>query len=159
MRQRRSDGSRLWRAATGLVAVGTILGAGVWAYGTPEIPATISKVTVSTLGDLVKDNPLPANKTAQVSWKSRVGNSGLHVVEASTIRLHHHTQQDHLVYVARGRGTARLWDQIRQVKAGDILNIPKGIPYGFTSKGKENLILLVVAENGWNGLGAVRFEQ
>ncbi|MFQ5931539.1 MAG: hypothetical protein ACE5MM_03940 [Nitrospiraceae bacterium] len=44
-------------------------------------------------------------------------------------------------------------------KAGHILNIPKGIPYGFTRKGKENLVLLVVATNGWNGLEAVRVEE
>ena len=136
-----------------------ILGAGIWTYGIPKIGVTTPRITVTTLAGLLKDNPLPAYKNAQVSWKSRAGNSQIHVVEVSKIKLHHHTHQDHLVYVARGRGTARLWGQTRQVKAGDILNIPKGIPYGFTRKGKENLVLLVVATNGWNGLEAVRVEE
>ena len=159
MKRNGSEGGRLRSTRAGLVTVAMMLGAGVWAYGTLKLPVTIPKITVNTLGGVLKDNPLPARKNAQVAWKGRVSNSEFHVIEVSKMNLHHHTQQDHLVYVARGKGTARLRNQIRQVKVGDILRIPKGIPYGFTKEGKENLVLLVVATKGWNGLEAVRVEE
>ncbi|MBI3007025.1 MAG: cupin domain-containing protein [candidate division NC10 bacterium] len=152
MKRRWSNGRALWGVGAGLVALAMMLGAGAWAYGT-------AKITVNTLDEVLKGNPLPADKTAQVAWKSRAGNSELQVIEMSKIKLHHHDQEDHIVYVARGQGTARLGDETRQVKASDILNIPKGIPHGFTKEGKENLVFLVVATVGWDGLKDIKFYE
>jgi len=145
MERRRSEGRMLWGVGAGLVAVAMLLGVGAWAYGG-------AKITVNTLDEVLKANPLPADKTAQVTWKARAGNSELQVIEMSKIKLHHHDQEDHVLYVARGQGTARLGDETRQVKAGDILNLPKGIPHSFTKEGKENLVLIVVATAGWKPL-------
>ena len=152
MKRRWSNGRALWGVGAGLVALAMIVGAGAWAYGT-------AKITVNTLDEVLKGNPLPADKTAQVTWKSRAGNSELQVIEMTKIKLHHHSQEDHVLYVARGQGTARLGDETRQVKAGDILNLPKGIPHSFAKEGKENLVLLVVATAGWKPLEDTKFYE
>lgn len=152
MKRRWSNGRALWGVGAGLVALAMMLGAGAWAYGT-------AKITVNTLDEVLKGNPLPMDKTAQATWKSRAGNSELQVIEMSKIKLHHHDQEDHVLYVARGQGTARLGDETRQVKAGDILNIPKGVPHSFTKEGKENLVLLVVATAGWKPLEDTKFYE
>jgi len=119
MKRRGSNGRRLRAVGVALVALAMLAGAGAWGYGG-------AKITVNTLDEVLKGNPLPADKTAQVTWKSRAGNSELQVIEMSKIKLHHHDQEDHVLYVARGQGTARLADETRQVKAGDIISIPKG---------------------------------
>ena len=152
MKRRWSNGRALWGVGAGLVALAMIVGAGAWAYGT-------AKITVNTLDEVLKGNPLPADKTAQVTWKSRAGNSELQVIEMNKIKLHPHSQEDHVLYVARGQGTARLGDETRQVKAGDILNLPKGIPHSFAKEGKENLVLLVVATAGWKPLEDTKFYE
>ena len=152
MRHRGSNGRALWGVGAGLVALAMMLGAGAWAYGT-------AKITVNTLDEVLKANPLPADKTAHVTWKSKAGNSELQVIEMSKIKFHHHDQEDHVLYVARGQGTARLGDETRQVKAGDILNLPKGIPHSFAKEGKENLVLLVVATAGWKPLEDTKFYE
>lgn len=148
----RRDRRVLWGVGAGLVALAMLLWAGTWAYGT-------GKITVNTLDEVLKGNPLPADKTAHVTWKSRGGNSELQVIEMSKIKYHHHSQEDHLVYVARGQGTTRFGDETRQVKVGDIFNIPKGVPHSFTKEGKENLVLLVVATAGWKPLEDTKFYE
>ena len=93
-----------------------------------------------------------AGPTAKVSGSSQAGNSELQVIEMSTIKLHHHDQEDHIVYVARGRGILRMGEKgqdNREVKPGDIINLPRGILHGFKKQGDENLVLLVVASAGW----------
>ncbi len=147
-----NNGRVIWGVGAGLVALAMLQGAGTWAYGT-------AKITVNSLDEVLKGNPLPADKTAQVTWKTRAGNSELQVIEMSKIKLHSHSQEDHVVYIARGQGTARLGDETRQVKVGDILNLPKGIPHSFTQEGKENLVLLVVATAGWKPLEDTKFYE
>jgi len=152
MKRRWSNGRALWGVGAGLVVVALLVGAGAWAYGT-------AKITVNTLDEVLKGNPLPADKTAQVTWKSRASNAELHVLELSKIKLHSHELEDHIVYVIRGQATARLGDETRTVKAGDILNIPKRVPHSFAKEGKENLVLLVVATAGWDGLKDIKFYE
>ena len=65
-------------------------------------------------------------------------------------RLHHHEAQDHVLYVARGHGTARLETatgqiETRSIQPGDILSLPRGKKHGFEKTGTENLVFLVVA--------------
>lgn len=151
MKRRCSKGGVLWGVAAGVVALAMVWGA-AWSYGT-------AKITVNTLDEVLKGNPLPGDKTAQVTWKTRAGNSELQVIEMTKIKYHHHNQEDHIVYIARGQGIARLGDDTRQVKAGDILNLPKGIPHSFTKEGRENLVLLVVATAGWKPLEDTKFYE
>lgn len=152
MERKRNEGRMLWGMGAGLAALALVVGAGAWAYGA-------AKITVNTLDEVLKGNPLPGDKTAQVTWKSRASNAELHVLELSKIKLHSHELEDHIVYVIRGQATARLGDETRTVKAGDILNIPKRVPHGFIKEGKENLVFLVVATAGWDGLKDIKFYE
>lgn len=152
MKRRCSNGGVLWGVAAAFVAVAMLLGVGTWAYGA-------AKITVNSMDEVLRGNPLPADKTAQVTWKTRASNAELHVLELSKIKLHSHELEDHIVYVIRGQATARLGDETRTVKAGDILNIPKHVPHGFIKEGKENLVFLVVATAGWDGLKDIKFYE
>lgn len=153
MKRRWTNAGGLWGVGVGLAAVALLVGAGAWGY------YHAAKITVSTLDDVLKGNRLPTDKTAQVTWKTQAGNSELQVIEMSKIKLHSHSQEDHVVYIARGQGSARLGDANRQVRPGDIINIPKGIAHSFTKEGKENLVLLVVATAGWKPLEDTKFYE
>ena len=78
----------------------------------------------------------------------RAGKGELQIVVASRIKLHIH-DQDHVVFVARGSGTARIENaqggiDTRPVKTGDIVDVPRGKKHAFERTGEENLVLLVV---------------
>lgn len=119
-----------------------------------------AKITVTSLDEMLKANPLPATgPTAKVVGSSKTPTTELQAIEMSKIKLHHHNQEDHIVYVARGRGSARLGDEMREVKPGDILNIPRGVPHAFTKIGEENLVLLVAATVGWKPLEDTKFYE
>ena len=136
-----------------LVALGL---AGMVGIALPQTPA--GKIQLTSLDEIVKGNPLaPGGPTAKVSGGTKTDTTELQVIEMSKIRLHHHELEDHIVYVARGQAKARLGDQEREVKAGDILTIPRRIPHGFTKIGDENLVLLVVATVGWKPLEDTKF--
>ncbi len=118
------------------------------------------KIEVTSLDEMVKKNPLgPGGPTAKVSGSIKTDTTELAVIEMSKIRLHHHELEDHIVYVARGRGMARLGDEEREVKPGDILFLPKRIPHAFTKIGDENLLLVVVATVGWKPLEDTKFYE
>jgi quercetin dioxygenase-like cupin family protein len=117
-------------------------------------------IEVTSLDEIVKGNPLaPGGPTVKVSGGTKTDTTELQVIEMSKIRLHHHELEDHIVYVARGQAKARLGDQEREVKAGDILTIPRRIPHGFTKIGDENLVLLVVATVDWKPLEDTKFYE
>jgi mannose-6-phosphate isomerase-like protein (cupin superfamily) len=49
--------------------------------------------------------------------------------------------------------------ETREVKPGDILNLPRGKPHGFETQGDKNLVLLVVATAGWKPLEDTKFDE
>ena len=142
----------------GILAAGSILVIlGLVGVGLAQ---TAGKIEVTSLDEILKKNPLaPGGPTAKVAGSVKTPTTELQVIEMSKIRLHHHEQEDHIVYVARGRATARLGDETREVKPGDILNIPRRVPHGFTKIGDENLVLLVVATVGWKPLEDTKFYE
>jgi mannose-6-phosphate isomerase-like protein (cupin superfamily) len=120
-------------------------------------------IRITSVDALLQQHPLQAGgPTATVVGSSRAGNSELQVIEMSQIKLHHHDQEDHIVYVARGRGILRMGDkgqETREVKPGDLINLPRGVPHGFEKQGAENLVLLVVATAGWKPLEDTKFHE
>lgn len=119
-----------------------------------------AKITVTSLEAILQQNPLqPGGPTAKVAGSTRAGKSELQVIEMSKIKLHHHEQEDHIVYVVRGRGMARIGDETWPVKPGDMLNIPCLAKHGFEKEGNENLVLLVVATARWKPLEDTKFYE
>jgi mannose-6-phosphate isomerase-like protein (cupin superfamily) len=90
--------------------------------------------------------------------------SQLQVLTISKIKLHHHEQEDHVVYVAKGAGNGRFEVapgkiEARAVKAGDIFVLPKNLKHAFEKTGGEDLVLLVVATVGWKPLEDTKFHE
>jgi len=90
--------------------------------------------------------------------------SQMQVLTITKIKLHHHEQEDHVVYVAKGAGSGRFEIspgkiKARPVKAGDIFVLPKKLKHAFEKTGSEDLVLLVVATVGWKPLEDTRFHE
>ncbi|MGQ0662644.1 MAG: cupin domain-containing protein [Pseudomonadota bacterium] len=125
-----------------------------------SVQAQEPKITVMNLDEILQQNPLQTGgPTARVSGSTKAGNSEMQILTMSKIRLHHHEQEDHIVYVLRGTATARLGDQTREVKPGDMLNIPRFARHGFEKKGDQDIVLLVVATAGWKPLEDTKFHD
>jgi len=113
--------------------------------------AVADEIEVKQLDVIVRNNPLiPGGETASIVESIRAGGAEVGVLVMSRNRLHHHSHQDHVLYVARGTGTARLENakgqvESRGIKPGDILSLPRGKKHGFEKTGQDNLIFLVVA--------------
>ena len=113
--------------------------------------ASDDRIAVTNLDAIVKDNPLaPGGATAAMVASIAAGSAEMGVLVMAKNRLHHHEAQDHVLYVARGNGTARLENakgeiETRPIKPGDILGLPRGRKHGFEKSGDEDLVFLVVA--------------
>lgn len=130
-----------------------------------QVAAQDKQIEAANLDAIVKSNPLqPGGPTAKVISSSRAGNSELQIIRISKIRLHHHALEDHVVYVARGSGTARLENatgqiESRPVKTGDFFNLPHGKKHAFDKTGDEDLVMVVVATAGWKPLEDTVFHE
>jgi len=128
-------------------------------------PAQAQQIVTTNLDSVIAGSPLdPNGPPAKVAAKERAGDSELQVLVMSKIRLHHHDEEDHIVYIARGEGSARLENaageiETRPVQPGDILNLPRGLKHAFDKTGDEDLVLLVVATAGWKPLEDTQFHE
>jgi len=119
--------------------------------GSVTFAASSDKIEVKQLDVIVRNNPLPpGDATAAIVGSVRAGAAEISVLVLSRNRLHHHAAQDHVLYVIRGRGTARLENasgqvESRPIKVGDMLGVPRGRKHGFEKSGDEDLVFLVVA--------------
>jgi len=106
-------------------------------------------IEVTDLETILKTHPLPpGGPNASVVASRHAGKGELQIVVARKIPLHIH-DQDHVVFVERGTGTARIENaageiETRQVKPGDIVDVPRGKKHGFEKTGDEDLVLLVL---------------
>lgn len=109
------------------------------------------KIEVLNLDAIVKNNPLQTGgETAAIIAALPASNNELGILVMSKNRLHHHDRQDHVLYLARGSGAARLENasgqiETRPINPGDILVLPRGTKHAFEKTGSENLVFLVVA--------------
>ena len=109
------------------------------------------EIEVRQLDRIVKNNPLVSGgPTASIIESIRAGGAELGVLVMSENKFHHHSHQDHVLYVARGNGIAKLEDATghvatRPIKPGDILSLPRGKKHGFEKPGNDDLVFLVVA--------------
>jgi quercetin dioxygenase-like cupin family protein len=115
------------------------------------MPTFADEIEVKQLDIIVRNNPLtPGGETASIVESIRAGGAEVGVLVMSKNRLHHHSHQDHVLYLARGTGTAKLENvmgqvESRAIKPGDILSLPRGKKHGFEKSGQDDLVFLVVA--------------
>ena len=118
--------------------------------GSPAVPSE-NRIKVSDIDSIIRKNPLPpGGPTASIVEIIRAGGSEIGVLVMSRNRLHHHEAQDHVLYLVRGHGIAKLENasgqvEMRAIKPGDIFSLPRGLKHGFEKSGDEDLVFLVVA--------------
>lgn len=59
----------------------------------------------------------------------------------------HTNQVEHEQYVLRGRGTVGIGDAVHEVKRGDVVYIPSGVPHWYRAEGDEPLEFLCAVPN------------
>src|SRR5216684_575576 len=131
----------MWKEQTMKLA---ILAAAVLApimFALPAGSAQDRGITVTSLEAILKKNLRSG------------GGTGMGILVMSKNRLHHHDRQDHVLYLVRGSGTARLENasgkiETRPIKPGDILELPRGKKHGFEKTGDQDLVFLVVSAPG-----------
>jgi quercetin dioxygenase-like cupin family protein len=133
------------------VVIAVVLGLSV-AVASAQAP----KITVTNVDQVVGpgflgDAPVKFAPAAQVS------NVGILAGQVKKIRLHTHELEDHVVYVVRGKASARLGDEMREVGPGDLISIPKRIPHSFAQEGTDPFVILVNATPGWDPLKDTRY--
>jgi mannose-6-phosphate isomerase-like protein (cupin superfamily) len=112
---------------------------------------TVTNVDKIVTADFLGDKPVKFAPAAQIA------NLGVLAGQVKKIRLHTHEMEDHIVYVVRGRATARLGDERREVGPGDLIAIPKRVPHSFDQIGAEPFVILVNATPGWDPLADTKF--
>ena len=119
-------------------------------FAAPETASARDRtIEITNLDTVLKTHPLPpGGPSASVVASRHAGKAELQIVVARKIPLHIH-DQDHVVFVERGTGTARIENaageiDARQVKPGDIVDVPRGKKHAFDKTGDEDLVLLVV---------------
>ena len=126
-------------------AVVTTLMAGSAALAEPQ-----DTIQVKQIDAIIRNNPLSGGATGAMVDSIRAGDAEISVLVLSKNPLHHHSHQDHVLYVVRGHGTAKLENaagqvEVRTIEPGDILGLPRGKKHGFEKVGDEDLVFLVVA--------------
>jgi len=58
------------------------------------------------------------------------------------MRVHKHLNNDELIFIHKGEGTLTLDEEAVQVKAGDVVFVPRGTWHGLDNTGKENLLMV-----------------
>ncbi|MPZ55056.1 MAG: cupin domain-containing protein [Rhizobiales bacterium] len=123
------------------------------------------EIAVAELDAIVMQNPLqPGGETAAMIASFPSGDNELGILVMSRNRLHHHANQDHVLYLARGHGIARLENasgaiETRPIKPGDILSLPRGRRHAFHKTGEENLVFLVLAGPGRDDFADTTFHE
>jgi quercetin dioxygenase-like cupin family protein len=120
------------------------------------VAAEAPKVTVTSVDEIVTPDFL-GDKPVKFAPAAQVSNVGILAGQVKKIRLHTHELEDHVVYVVRGRATARLADETREVRPGDLISIPKRVPHSFEQKGAEPFVILVNATPEWDPLQDTRY--
>lgn len=61
-----------------------------------------------------------------------------------TNNLHTHSKAEQVYFILQGEGTVQVGEETEEVRAGDVIFLPKGIKHGFFNTGKKQAVLLLV---------------
>jgi uncharacterized RmlC-like cupin family protein len=108
-------------------------------------PTELSSETQQTSGSLRMAAIAAINRIASSLW------AGIFVVEPSTkTGIHHHGEQDTVVYVLEGEARVR-WGNVGEhsatVRAGDFLHVPSWLPHQEINPSKEHPFRWVVVRS------------
>jgi mannose-6-phosphate isomerase-like protein (cupin superfamily) len=64
------------------------------------------------------------------------------MIPGRKMRVHKHLNNDELIFIHRGKGTLTLDKELMEVKAGDVVFVPRGTWHGVDNTGKKNLLMV-----------------
>ncbi len=78
------------------------------------------------------------------SMKSFMGFSRVLIKPGTTNQMHVHDDQEQVYFVQQGEGVIQIGEEKADVKAGDSIFLPVGVPHGFVNNSKKLVILLMI---------------
>lgn len=104
------------------------------------------KLIIDNAQDVVEKNPLKPGETVSRVEVAKSDTANMRVVEIVEAKAHYHANYDEFVTVVSGKGKLTLaGGEIRDIKPGDIMFLPRGSEHAIIRVGNEKLIAVVVA--------------
>jgi quercetin dioxygenase-like cupin family protein len=98
--------------------------------------------------DVDQENPLPDDQGFKGTFLVHTPRSSTnitHIREGGGLRAHIHRDHDEIFYIVQGEGELRLGDELKRVKAGDVVIAPAGTIHGPTANSPEFVFLSIFA--------------
>ncbi len=106
----------------------------------------------ASLDEMLAENPLPAGENIRVVNLGRTQSASQHLVQIRDREaLHVHKLHDATVTVVRGQGYLVLGQRRVELKAGDIVQIARGVPHCYVNTGTEPTVALAVYAPAFDG--------
>jgi quercetin dioxygenase-like cupin family protein len=103
------------------------------------------QATRKNLDQIMRQYPLGANESVRITPLSNGGRSATYLMQVRTAEpLHHHTDSDVTMFIARGQGTIRIGDRAAAVKTGDVVHIPRNVEHAYSNRGPGTSIVILV---------------
>lgn|GEM_PF-756837 len=102
------------------------------------------KPMVGNAQDIIEKNPMKAGETISRVEVARTEGANMRVIEIVEAKPHYHANTDEFVTVVAGKGKLAMGGETKEIKAGDVLFLPRGTEHGITREGNEKLIVIVV---------------
>lgn len=101
---------------------------------------------------ILADNPLAPGENIKVANLGRSASASHHVVQIRDREvLHLHKLHDGTVTMLRGQGYLVLADKRIDLKAGDVIHIPRGVVHQYVNTAGEPTVALVVYAPAFDG--------
>jgi quercetin dioxygenase-like cupin family protein len=95
--------------------------------------------------DLVRTHPIAPEANIRADEIERTAGGTLHLVQVRGGESpHRHVAHDLVVQVVAGHGALTLGGVRRELRAGDVAVVPRGVPHWFVNTGGDPAIALVV---------------
>jgi mannose-6-phosphate isomerase-like protein (cupin superfamily) len=105
-----------------------------------------------SLEKILADNPLAPGDNIRVANLGRSASSSQHIVQIRDREiLHVHKLHDGTVIILRGQGYLVLAGKRIDVKAGDIIHIPRGVAHQYVNGAGEPTVALAVYAPAFDG--------
>jgi quercetin dioxygenase-like cupin family protein len=104
------------------------------------------------LDKILADNPLPAGENIKVVNLGRSQSASQHIVQIRDREVPHmHNVHDATVTMLRGQGYLILGKNRINLKAGDVVHIPRAAPHYYVNTASEATVVLAVYSPAFEG--------
>lgn len=104
------------------------------------------------LDKILADNPLPAGENIKVVNLGRSQSASQHVVQIRDREVPHlHKLHDATVTMLRGQGYLILAKNRINLKAGDVVHFPRGVPHHYVNTARDPTVALAVYAPPFDG--------